>query len=240
MKHRAGRLSTAFRRKRLRSSSRLRPRLNERPAVEVAGRRRPLGDSIEVRQSLDLRYAGTDAALTIAQPIGRRLRKPRLPPSTAGCTAICTRTAAGNRGRASGGDWPISRRRCRLRIRCDPRRAAVRWHASHAISTANCTPPRSIAASRLPAGANITGPAIVVEPLTTTIIDPGWQASVLSGGELLLTHLDGAAVLIRLPILHTPTSALRNRRPIRSSWRSSTTTSRPSPSRWASRSAIRR
>ena len=46
---------------------------------------------------------------------------------------------------------------------------------------------------RLSAGAKITGPAIVVEPLTTTIIDPGWQASVLSGGELLLTHLNGAA-----------------------------------------------
>src|SRR5207248_1702894 len=39
----------------------------------------------------------------------------------------------------------------------------------------------------LPPGATISGPAILVEPLTTTIIDPGWRAQVLSGGELLLT-----------------------------------------------------
>jgi len=44
--------------------------------------------------------------------------------------------------------------------------------------------------SELPPGATIAGPAIITEPLTTTIIEPGWQASLLSGGELLLTRVE--------------------------------------------------
>lgn len=38
---------------------------------------------------------------------------------------------------------------------------------------------------RLKAGDVIQGPALVVEPLTTTVLDPGWTAEVLAGGELL-------------------------------------------------------
>ena len=33
----------------------------------------------------------------------------------------------------------------------------------------------------------LRGPAIVCEPTSTAVIDPGWQGEVLSGGELLLT-----------------------------------------------------
>jgi 5-oxoprolinase (ATP-hydrolysing) len=36
------------------------------------------------------------------------------------------------------------------------------------------------------AGAHLSGPAIIAEPLTTTIVDPGWEATALSGGELLI------------------------------------------------------
>jgi 5-oxoprolinase (ATP-hydrolysing) len=36
-------------------------------------------------------------------------------------------------------------------------------------------------------GKSICGPAIVLEEVSTTVIDPGWKAEVLSGGELLLT-----------------------------------------------------
>lgn len=38
-------------------------------------------------------------------------------------------------------------------------------------------------------GDRICGPAIVTEDLSTTVIDPGWEAEVLSGGELLLSDL---------------------------------------------------
>ena len=38
----------------------------------------------------------------------------------------------------------------------------------------------------LPCGARLAGPAIVCEPTSTTVIEPGWQAEVLAAGELLL------------------------------------------------------
>ncbi|MFI4875403.1 MAG: hydantoinase B/oxoprolinase family protein, partial [Blastopirellula sp. JB062] len=34
------------------------------------------------------------------------------------------------------------------------------------------------------------GPAIVIESLATTVIDPGWRAEMLSGGELLIRRLE--------------------------------------------------
>ncbi len=37
------------------------------------------------------------------------------------------------------------------------------------------------------AGDVIDGPAILCEPTSTTVVDPGWQGEVLSGGDLLLT-----------------------------------------------------
>jgi len=39
-------------------------------------------------------------------------------------------------------------------------------------------------------GDQVTGPAIVLEPVATTVIDPGWRADVLSGGELLLHQVE--------------------------------------------------
>ena len=38
----------------------------------------------------------------------------------------------------------------------------------------------------LQAGDRILGPAVILEPLATTVVDPGWQARVCAGGELLL------------------------------------------------------
>ncbi len=43
----------------------------------------------------------------------------------------------------------------------------------------------------LPAGAVVEGPAIIAEPFATTVIEPGWQAQLLTGGELLLTDVAG-------------------------------------------------
>ncbi|MEX0938918.1 MAG: hydantoinase B/oxoprolinase family protein [Pirellulales bacterium] len=40
-------------------------------------------------------------------------------------------------------------------------------------------------------GAVLRGPAIVAEHISTTVIDPGWEAEMLSGGELLLTDRGG-------------------------------------------------
>ena len=47
-------------------------------------------------------------------------------------------------------------------------------------------------------GEVLCGPAILCEPSSTTVIDPGWQGEVLSGGELLLTDvLERAAGVAR-------------------------------------------
>jgi 5-oxoprolinase (ATP-hydrolysing) len=40
---------------------------------------------------------------------------------------------------------------------------------------------------KLASGDFMAGPAIIVEPISTTIVDPGWTAEVLSDGQLLLT-----------------------------------------------------
>ena len=39
------------------------------------------------------------------------------------------------------------------------------------------------------AGDRIVGPAIVSEPTSTTVVETGWQADVLTGGELLLSRM---------------------------------------------------
>lgn len=43
-------------------------------------------------------------------------------------------------------------------------------------------------------GGRIEGPAIICEPTSTTVVDPGWHAEVLSGGEVLLTDQTGPEV----------------------------------------------
>ena len=45
----------------------------------------------------------------------------------------------------------------------------------------------------LPCGALLDGPAIVCEPTSTTVLEPGWQAQVLAAGELLLRRGSPAA-----------------------------------------------
>ena len=73
-------------------------------------------------------------------------------------------------------------------------------------------------------GDEFDGPAIVCEPTSTVVVDPGFRATILSRGELLLAE-----------------SRRRAKRPppppksIRSNSRSSTTFSPRSPSRWESR-----
>ncbi|MDM7953738.1 MAG: hydantoinase B/oxoprolinase family protein [Cyanobium sp. CZS 25K] len=51
----------------------------------------------------------------------------------------------------------------------------------------------------LVAGQRIVGPALVVEPTGTTVLEPGWSGRVLAGGELLLERDPQAAVAAPLP-----------------------------------------
>ena len=37
-------------------------------------------------------------------------------------------------------------------------------------------------------GQTVTGPAVVLEPISTIVIEPGWQGTLQAGGDLLLTR----------------------------------------------------
>ncbi len=53
----------------------------------------------------------------------------------------------------------------------------------------------------LAAGAAIAGPALIVEPNSTTVVEPGWKLQLLEGGELKLTR-DVAASQQRAAVRH--------------------------------------
>jgi len=54
--------------------------------------------------------------------------------------------------------------------------------------------------SDLEVGTTFAGPAIVVEPTSTTIVEPGWSASVLEDGSLRLEHQRGAGKMPAIPV----------------------------------------
>jgi 5-oxoprolinase (ATP-hydrolysing) len=69
--------------------------------------------------------------------------------------------------------------------------------------------------TRLVAGDRISGPAIVTEDLSTTLIDPGWEAEVLTCGELLLTDVSDCGLPIAdcglSNLIRNPKYEIRNR-----------------------------
>ncbi|MGB5131023.1 MAG: hydantoinase B/oxoprolinase family protein [Steroidobacteraceae bacterium] len=64
------------------------------------------------------------------------------------------------------------------------------WREVTAIDRASLSP-----------GAELAGPALVVEPNSTTVVEPGWKLRLLEGGELKLTR-DGAAIHERAAVRH--------------------------------------
>ena len=72
-----------------------------------------------------------------------------------------------------------------------------------------------------PLAAEVAGPALIVEPHSTIVLEQGWRARALADGELLLEDAGRAR------------RASTSRRPTRCASRSSTTSSCTSPSRWA-------
>ena len=53
-------------------------------------------------------------------------------------------------------------------------------------------------------GARLSGPAIVCEPTSTTVVEPGWQAEVLTAGELLLRRSSPALTPSADPARRSP------------------------------------
>jgi 5-oxoprolinase (ATP-hydrolysing) len=142
-------------------------------------------ERIEVTRSLDLRYVGTDVALTIDEPASGdyatafREAHQRLygyvhehrPLET-----VAARVQAA--GRSQAGLRPSQ---AAPPQQTEPASRPRLYHSGRWVEAA------VYSRKQLLPGAVAIGPAVIAEPLTTTIVDPGWQAAMLTGGELLLT-----------------------------------------------------
>lgn len=142
-------------------------------------------EQVEVRRLLDLRYRGLDAFLTVAEPDDGDF----------------ARQYASQHQRLYGyinADRELEIVAARVEVigraptNLEPSGRVTATTPKPASTTEMYFAGESLAAnvfrrSALNPGDRIDGPAIVLEDLSTTVIDPGWQADVLSQGELLLT-----------------------------------------------------
>jgi 5-oxoprolinase (ATP-hydrolysing) len=142
-------------------------------------------DRIEVHRSLDLRYQGFDAWLTIAEPDGHRYAEEfaRQHRQLYGYVhegrpleIVAARVETiGRMDDVSSDLMPL-----------DPQAATTEesttvWFDGQPQTTA------VFQRDQLQPGHRFTGPAILHEARSTIVVDPHWEAEVLSRGELLLT-----------------------------------------------------
>ena len=143
-------------------------------------------ERIEVHRSLDLRYRGVDAYLTIPAPkqgtyadaytteherlYGYRYEGRPLE-VVAARVEVLGRAAADVVETMPAATTPA-----------EPRHTVTTWFGATPHDT------QVYLREDLQPGHTLVGPAIVCEPNSTTVIDPGWSAEVLPRGELLLTH----------------------------------------------------
>ena len=142
------------------------------------------------------------------------------------------RPCAGDRRRAGGSARAIEHvaprfapRQPRARRRPPPSTPLYwsgRWHEAQVFTRQQLAP-----------GDTIVGPALIAEASSTTVIDPGWRAEVLSQGELLLDR-GRTSPDDRKTTTHRQQTvrAFDRRRPIRFCSRSSTIGWPASPTRW--------
>jgi 5-oxoprolinase (ATP-hydrolysing) len=145
-------------------------------------------EHVEVHRFLDLRYQGTDAVRTIAEPsrgtyaedFARQHRQLYGYVHEGRPLEIVTARieVIGAAGRKAEPALP-----CRPR-QPSPNRWVEAWFSEHGQRTG------VFLRRQLQPGDRIAGPAIVCEPTSTTVIDPGWQGEVLGRGELLLTQAE--------------------------------------------------
>jgi 5-oxoprolinase (ATP-hydrolysing) len=188
------------------------------------GRREVLAEGIaasriDVRRSLDLRYRGLDAYLTIPQPASgtyadayaeahRRLygyiHENRPLEIVAARVEVIGRT-----------DEPATEARPVVHREPKPDRTTTTYFDAQPHETA------VFDREELHPGDVLRGPAIVYEAASTTVIDPGWTGEVLERGELLLTDASAergarsaergaliSAASARRSALHAPRSPL--------------------------------
>ena len=151
-------------------------------------------DSIHVTRLVELRYQGVDAALVVNCPPG----------STA---EDCEKAFLAEHRKLYG---YIHEERS---LEIVALRVEARGKSSQPLSASRRLAPRAVTAPQtvdayfdgqltrtqvfdrqeLHAGDHFAGPAIVCQSGSTTVVDPGWEADVLDGGELLVSAIESAA-----------------------------------------------
>jgi 5-oxoprolinase (ATP-hydrolysing) len=158
-------------------------------AAEVSDEGVP-ASRITALRSLDIRYQGVDAYLTIDWPQNDDF------------AAAFTREHRRRYGYVHA-DRPLEILAARVEVTGhvtdEPQRqpAAPKGRA--------VLPAGPIDRRTLSPGDRITGPSIITDVTATTVVDSGWRAEMLSGGELLLTDTAGDRSAIR-----NPQSEIRN------------------------------
>ncbi len=145
--------------------------------AEVAGQGVPAG-KIKTITRAHIRYAGTDTALIVdAGALPKMKARVREGPQSA-LRLHRSQQADRDRGRVGRG----GRRRRALSARRRPRPSAAscpsRRDAPNSSPPANGTRPASSPATSLRAARACTGPAIIIEPHQTIVVEPGWRAEI--------------------------------------------------------------
>jgi 5-oxoprolinase (ATP-hydrolysing) len=149
-------------------------------------------EQIEIGRAIDLRYQGVESWLTIAEPdlgtyaaayAAEHQKLYGYVHEHRPLEIVAVRVEA--IGRASQAEEPPQAIRPRWP---EPQRTGEIWFADGAERAG------IFMRHELHPGDRLRGPAIVCEQTSTAVIDPGWEATVLGRGELLLTRQQGAAV----------------------------------------------
>jgi 5-oxoprolinase (ATP-hydrolysing) len=126
-------------------------------------------EQVLVRRALDVRYRGTDQALTLP------LEKDGEP------------TAEFD----PAGEFAAAHQRLYGYVHRDRSLEVVAVRVEATAKTSRI-PPRPVSPKLVP-GQELVGPDLIVDPFTVVVVRPGWSATGLPGGELLLTRNDGAS-----------------------------------------------
>ncbi|HEX4130237.1 MAG TPA: hydantoinase B/oxoprolinase family protein [Pirellulales bacterium] len=147
-----------------------------------------LATRIDVRELLDLRYRGLDAYLTIERPADGDW------PAAyeAAHEKLYGYRHAGRELEIVAARVEVTGRTEQLAVpplpmldrKLEAQGQVTSWFDNEPSVT------KLFTRSKLQPGDVITGPAIVREAISTTVIDPGWRARVLEYGELLIEHHD--------------------------------------------------
>ncbi len=164
-------------------------------------------DRLEVHRALELRYQGIEQSLTVADPRdavqdGAASRDPNGPAAATYAAAFVRQHRQLYGYEHAGRPLEIVTLRVEVRARSPvalPRserlaaRAPGSGERARVFLAGFWQEARLWDRNQLHAGDVLAGPAIVVEASSTTVIEPGWTATVLSQGELLLERRNSTA-----------------------------------------------